>query len=206
MEWRARQFHLVIEKYPLLPVFARMNLQDFSAALEEAHSSLMHIGISNDFQVFRNPYVFLLRHMIDMFHERRDAFAKQLPLDEKVDFIFDNQSEKSHILTAWDAIVAGHLDQVKERFGATPRFEDDQEFLPLQAADFWAWWVREWFEEDSPPTPEVPDKMKQRDFGSWRGNKQMPIFSLSYDQSILVACLKGLAFGVLPHARTFRMG
>lgn len=38
-------------------------------------------------------------------------------------------------------------DQIAKRFGSTPRFEDDKEFLPLQAADFLAWWVRKWHDE-----------------------------------------------------------
>lgn len=27
-----------------------------------------------------------------------------------------------------------------------PRFEDDSEFIPLQAADFWAWWNSHWLD------------------------------------------------------------
>jgi phytoene/squalene synthetase len=88
--------------------------------------------------------------LVDEFHLQRQNFRSIDP-DQKVDFIFDNLTDKKPILEAWDEYIGRAQDHVKDRFGATPRFENDQEFLPLQAADLWAWWVREWYEEDASP-------------------------------------------------------
>lgn len=52
--------------------------------------------------------------------------------------------------------------------------------MALQAADFWAWWVRRWYEEDA---IDWPDKMKALDFGLWRGTpREMIVFSMNEDQ------------------------
>ena len=91
---------------------------------------------------------------MDHFHQQgREALQDLIPLTEKVDFYFDDQTEKSIILRGWDDFVAEMPDdEIKQYYGATPRFENDQDFLPLQAADLWAWWVREWYERGREPS------------------------------------------------------
>src|ERR1700688_2027339 len=49
---------------------------------------------------------------------------------------------------AGDRYVSGRPANIKGVYGAAPRFEDDQQVLPLQAADFWAWWVRKWYDQN----------------------------------------------------------
>jgi hypothetical protein len=68
------------------------------------------------------------------------------------------------IIEAWDRYMASRPANIRNLYGARPRFENDQNFLPLQAADFWAWWVREWSEAGN-----VYQKMQDLDFGPWRG-------------------------------------
>jgi hypothetical protein len=70
-----------------------------------------------------------------------------LPHDEVIDFIFDQQSQKNIILRAWDEYVETKQPGVRELYGGAPRFEDDKKFLPLQAADLWAWWIRKWYND-----------------------------------------------------------
>lgn len=137
---------------------------------------------------------------MDAFHVQRKV-VEDIPLDEKIDFIFDNQGEKSYILAAWDEVVEAHPPEIRKLFGATPRFEDDQEFLPLQAADFWAWWVREWYEEDASP---IPDRLKNRDFGKWKGKTEnRPLVMMSLDEDQILDALQGIVFGELPHGFLF---
>jgi hypothetical protein len=57
----------------------------------------------------------------------------------------------------------------KNLYGKTPDFADDLEIVALQAADFWAWWVREWYEEDAPDPPDVPERMRRLKFDGWQG-------------------------------------
>jgi len=138
-----------------------------------------------------NPYIFSLRRLIDSFlHDRSlPQIEKQLPSNEKMDFIFDDKSEKSLILSAWDEVVEKFSEEMRNHYGATPRFENDQEFLGLQAADLWASWVRHWYEEDS---FDPPDRMKNFDFMTWRGQKR-GFFHLSMQEDHIVSVLHGLA-------------
>lgn len=139
---RAEVFYRVIEKYDLVPIACRLNLQDFAEEKRRLVALAAQWNAYGDFSSWSNPYYFSFRMMMDRFHDQK-AEAKDIPLDEKVDFIFDDQTEKSYILASWDAILAARSEESVERYGSTPRFENDQEFLPLQAADFWAWWVRD---------------------------------------------------------------
>ena len=62
--------------------------------------------------------------------------------DERVSFVFDKQAEKKMVRDAWEDFLAQAPIDVRGYFGSDPRFEKDEEFLPLQAADFLAWLAR----------------------------------------------------------------
>ena len=76
-----------------------------------------------------------------MFHMARFLNPEQyivktvVPPDQKVDFYFDDQSQKQEMLAGWDLYIRNQPYQIKNLYGATPRFENDEDFLPLQAAD-----------------------------------------------------------------------
>jgi hypothetical protein len=86
---------------------------------------------------------------------------------------------------------------VRHPYGDVPRFGNDQEYLALQAADLWAWWVREWYEEDAIDTP---DKMRKLDFGTWQGKKR-PVLIFSINEDHMVDMFQQLTFETLPHTR-----
>jgi hypothetical protein len=50
---------------------------------------------------------------MDRFHEQREQFKDGIPLSEKIDFIFDDQTEKSYILAAWDEIVESQPEEIQ---------------------------------------------------------------------------------------------
>jgi hypothetical protein len=193
---RAEAFYRVIENHVPISISCRMNLGDFTQAYERVRAYALQMRWSVDFAKWENPYFFLFRGLMDRFHDHREAMKAAIPLDEQVDFIFDNQSEKSFILAAWDEIVEGRPDEVQQYYGATPRFEDDLKFLPLQAADLWAWQVREWYEEDADP---IPDKMRAVDFGKWRGKKQRATIAISYTEDQIVDSIQSVMFTSLSH-------
>jgi hypothetical protein len=115
------------------------------------------------------------------------ATLEIIPIDEKIDFIFDTRSEGKFILKAWEDFLEKRPES-REFYGQHPRFEDDIEFKPLQAADFWPWWVREWHEEDNSPTP---DKMRVMDFGSWKGTRTAFIH-FSLDEQFIFDTLRDI--------------
>src|SRR5215216_3948043 len=66
--------------------------------------------------------------------------ATRIGLTERIEFIFDEQMmEKRQIRDAWDGIKITRPD-IAAHLGNEPRFEKDDDFLPLQAADKLAWW------------------------------------------------------------------
>ena len=194
---RVEVFYRVIENYVSASISCRINQIEFAQAYERAQSFAFRMNWSVDFAKWKNPYYFLFRGLMDRFHDHRELIKPAIPLEEQVDFIFDNQAEKSFILAAWDEIVANRPEEFHKYYGATPRFEDDQKFLPLQAADLWAWWVREWYEEDSAP---VPDKMRILEFGKWRGKKPRHNIAISYTEDQIVDSMQSMMFANLPHA------
>lgn len=80
-----------------------------------------------------------------------------VPDGERIDFYFDTRSEKSAITKAGNPSYRADLMRSAKFCGATPRFEDDKDFLPLQAADFWAWWIRKWQEDGTPENSATCD-------------------------------------------------
>jgi hypothetical protein len=70
-------------------------------------------------------------------------FQVKMGLTEKIDFIFDEEStEKTFLLREWPRIIEGTPEPTKHLVGRTPIFRDDEDVLPLQAADMIAWWGR----------------------------------------------------------------
>jgi hypothetical protein len=167
-----QKFYAVIDEYEPVPVSFRMNLDDFRSAQERMKIFAKDMNWSIDWGLWSNPYYFSFRNFLDEFHKRRYVFEEAVPLTEKVDFYFDDRSESAPIIAAWSEIRRKMPEETERYFGANPRFENDQDFLMLQAADLWSWWVRHWHEEDA---ADWPDKMRDFDFGSWRGKKRKAI-------------------------------
>ena len=74
-------------------------------------------------------------------------------------------------------------DEIKDVYGRDPRFEDDEEFIELQAADFYAWWVRKGYENGTLA------KIQAGDFGVWKGKRLIPSLAISFTEDQLVDAL-----------------
>lgn len=133
-------FYSIIEKYVLGFLSVRLEINALRRARER-------ITTGNGFPIiwdeYADPFYIAFRFLFDMFHLYREEMTRGIPLDQKVEFYFDEQSQKKTIFAIWDNYIKHRGDESKY-YGNVPRFENDDEFLPLQAADFWAWWVREW--------------------------------------------------------------
>lgn len=158
---RVRAFYNVIENHDLIEVWCKIDEGD----IERAKARILIPGTEIDWAYFNRPFTLAYRCLLDVFHANRVKGATILPLSEKIDFIFDNHSEKKQILDAWDGYLAARPEAIRNWYGATPRFEDDQDFLPLQAADLIAWWIRKWHEQGMIPL----GTNQPRDFGAWKG-------------------------------------
>lgn len=115
------------------------------------------------------PYHYAFRALMDGLHGEKHVFNELMPIDEPIDFIFDRQAEASTLLSLWDRYVESAPPDIRKRYGSMPRFEDDEDFLPLQAADLWAWAVRWWAENG------IPEKAVNPDFGKWGSKRVGPL-------------------------------
>jgi|SRR6185369_2797141 len=90
-------------------------------------------------EILENPYYFAFKAIITKLaaHQR-----DQLGLFEPIDFIFDDETEKSETLAGWERIKLNVSPDVRKLMGETPIYRDDKKLLPLQAADMFAYWVR----------------------------------------------------------------
>jgi hypothetical protein len=137
---RIGAFYRLIEKHEIVSISSKINLTEFKSAM----SRLWILGHQINWGHWSNPFILSFRVLIDHVHQFRERMSF-LP-SEKIGFIFDEQSEKGLIISMWNDYVQSQPPDIRGLFGATPRFEDDTDFLPLQAADLWAWSVREWYE------------------------------------------------------------
>lgn len=136
--------HVYLGLTVVVPSSALENVRNRSQIIEIQSGRELPILDAKD-SLLHNPYLLCFRHLLRALPSARHnpTIERILPSNAKVDFIFDSRSESSIISQAW--YDAYQLDlPTRSLFGSAPRFEDDKEFLPLQAADFLAWWVRRW--------------------------------------------------------------
>jgi Protein of unknown function (DUF3800) len=188
---RVGVFFRVLEEYELLSISCKLN----AAELKKAISRLWVLNRRFDWGPFSDPYFVAFRILIDSVGEQGDKMMSWLP-DEKIDFIFDDQSQKKIIYEAWDAYMASKEPDVRKQFGSTPRFENDNEFMPLQAADLWAWWVRKWYESG------ILDKIDESKAmvvpGLINSNTIRRSVFISYNEDQLVESLKSMLCAMFP--------
>jgi hypothetical protein len=161
---RVAAFYRVIEAHAQTAISIQLRLADIDGAMRR----MVVPGTKLNWKGWRNPYLFAFRMLTDVINMRRQEMGQVMNVEEKIDFIFDERSEKVRVMQAWETVRNALPQRTARLYGATPRFEDDEDFLPLQAADFWAWWVRKWALEDVPfgegsypwsSNPEKPPKL-----------------------------------------------
>lgn len=133
-------FYRCIENHKVFPVCFGINERSYKRALGRLTVPGHDLSaLGNAFTLLFFCFVSNVTRIID---ERKDLF----PPDGKIDFYFDDRKEKGLILREWDRFTASSSEKFRNRLGPAPRFEDDNDFMPLQAADFWAWWNSHWLD------------------------------------------------------------
>ena len=145
-------FHSVIMKHVEMAVSCTVNMHLLRTVVDRLIVSANYPGWG-DLEIatdplkakWRDPFFFAFRGLMDGFHSE---FAKQspfIPFTGPVDFIFDReQANELYIRSIWEEYIERRSDEHRALYGRKPQFEDDEQFLPLQAADYRAWWVRKW--------------------------------------------------------------
>lgn len=126
---RAGYFYRIIEDHAEAIVAVAVEMEGLSRAVKE-------LGLPDQ---FANPYAMIYRIVLDFTAQ----FQTKIGLNEPIDFIFDNHSQESKVDTGFKLMRNRITDDNRRKLlGRPPRFEDDREYLPLQAADLLAWHVR----------------------------------------------------------------
>jgi hypothetical protein len=154
-------FYRLIEKYVLASISVCITARDVAMAIARTQVPKCKI----DWTHFRNPHMFAYRALMDMFHARRAEFTPNVFGNEIVDFIFDEQSESRMIHAAWDRYMESRDSNAGPLFGQMPVFRSSEKYMPLQAADMWAGWVRICENRGNRQGINPPD------FGSWKGKE-----------------------------------
>lgn len=177
---RVSGFYRIIENHTTAAISCKIDISELRRARERIYVPDVDI----DWGFWGNTYKVAFRCLLDMFHTYREKFPHVVPLDEQVDFYFDDQTEKRDILAAWDDYILNRPPEIREFYGATPRFENDKVFLPLQAADFLAWWVRKWY------TDGKPECLQDGNFYTWHHKRSgYPHIQISVDENSLVEAI-----------------
>jgi hypothetical protein len=179
---RVGAFYSVIERHVTASLHCKIDAVDLARAKNRIWSDnvQLHWGVPSE--IF--PLTF--SRLIKNFHNHRynnPIMREIFSLDHKVDFFFDKQTGSDLILDQWDSFVESSPREVKKMYGDKPRFEDDDEFLPIQAADFWAWWARHGYENG------LLKEYNAGRFGLFRGTRTFPNIAFEPTEDQLVEIL-----------------
>ncbi len=97
---------------------------------------------------------------------------------DRIEVYFDDDSASTWITDWWDYCIETYDPEI--RSSEAPRYLDDEQYLPLQAADFWAWWSRRGYEDDS------IRRFVNGDFGAWEGPKGPPALVMTFTEDQIV--------------------
>jgi hypothetical protein len=183
------KFYGLAEKYAAFAISCKIDVGDLARAFDRIWIDGVHIDFAR-FSRMNNPYFVTFWKLLECFHVTRlqnprlmpadVSLSEVLPLDQKIDFYFDEHSAKNSILEVWNLFLNDIPEETRALFGHMPRFEDDECFMPLQAADFWAWWVRKGHEDGK------LREYEQARFPTWTGTKPVPGIMLELGEDELV--------------------
>ncbi|MGO8799350.1 MAG: hypothetical protein ACLQJL_09695, partial [Roseiarcus sp.] len=125
-------------------------------------------------QSLKNPYYLSVYSMILALTSDDGLYALHGPID----FIFDcQQGLAGFVQDAWPFIQKFLPDRNSSRLGRLPQFDNDKHALPLQAADFHAWVVRRWLEDEEIGRPLYPP--------IWRPTRDIDVLSVGVGEQQL---------------------
>jgi uncharacterized protein DUF3800 len=189
---RVPAFYRVIEKYVAFAISVQFRIETVHAAMRR----ITVPGVRIDWRGWKNPYLLAFRALTDVINMRRADLGPIIHADEKIDFIFDQRSEERQVRRAWKAVESGLPPEKSVLYGAL-RFSNDEEYLPLQAADLWAWWVRKW-------EAEFGDQGIAKGQFPWESTSdQPPKLIVTFDEDGLIEYLLDKARLKLPQGKSF---
>jgi hypothetical protein len=142
---RVSAFHDIINSNVAMGLSIALRIDDIQAAINRLRV-VGPIGAQLEIDS-ASPFTVAAPFLINGLNSFRTDSNFPLPADATIDFVFDEMTDKASVLDNWETWIGTVPEELAPYYGALPRFEDDKKCLPLQAADFRAWWVRETIEK-----------------------------------------------------------
>jgi hypothetical protein len=175
-------FYRVIEQHVAGAFACIAPVKDVDAAFAKFPLKIEHPGI----------YALMFQAVIDWLCHPRVRTDCKLPLDAKVKFIFDTQMfEDKKIIAGWENQFANMPRHSRQLLDGMPQFESEEEFLPLQAADFYAWWARRHWKDY--PDHRVSVNQNYRYPFPWKSHRSVPFFEVSWSEAEVTNALWAIA-------------
>jgi hypothetical protein len=172
---RARWFYRVIKKYALAAVSFTIPIKLLD------HEVRRMFGDPNILGVLSNPWHFATHLLMPRYAEVAPSLG--LP-PGPLDFVFDETGEKNVLIAGWENSKA-FFPKAAPMMGSTPIFRKDHEYLPLQAADLLAWWIRHRLEAGIDG-----ERLRERLFPWPRSGKEIPWSHMSVNRSAIQSRLR----------------
>jgi len=129
------KFFEIIERHAVLALSCHINIGEFEAAQDRIIASYPFAEWGDRL----SPYHMAFRCLIDRFHNSRHLYSEFIPDDARVHFVFDDEIRKKRlIIREWDSYLEKRSTELRRLYDDDPWWRNDEEFLPLQAADLWA--------------------------------------------------------------------
>lgn len=170
---RAMFHYRIADKYPIFGIGCAIPLAPLYKVVAELNIPPM----------WENPYYFAWRVVVTLSLEG----AKLLGLIDPMEFIFDTQSDKVNVIKSWDNYYESVPIITRQKLRGPPSFKNDEDVMPLQAADMIAWWARRQY---------IKDKLRMRDLFpiEWTGGKEPSLlFAEVPEEGIRTQFLKDIA-------------
>jgi hypothetical protein len=162
---RAELFYRVIERHVSAAFSISIPRNDLNAAAAEFNWPKWVV----DQDRMTNPYYFAFRCVQEGLAHVLRCFNLKGP----VQFTFDSHTSGPRCLEHWELLKASTTPEIATTFAALPLFRKEEEQLPLQASDLYAFWVRRWKQSGD------PDAMKQLAF-PWTPYRDIPRFDWAF--------------------------
>lgn len=159
---RARAFYRVIKKHAQVGFVSILRISDYESAKSNIliYDNEKQCDVTLPHPILNSPYVFMASFSMLWLWAGKDRFnlIKEIQPHDMVSFCFDERSDKKHISDSYETIRSAF--PAEHILSPPPRFENDQKFLPLQAADFQAYWAREGAHGRPLPWPMIDTGMQ----------------------------------------------
>ena len=133
-------FYRVIENHVDAAIACIVDIRALKEAIDEVGSSWPEIV-----RPYKNPYFAAFADLIPTLADFREENLLLEQIQGPVDFVFDISTTMSHCVEAWGELVDAHRRlSYRRHIVGPPIFRDSMATLPLQAADLWSYWIREW--------------------------------------------------------------